>query len=73
MLCGWVEQIPFDRIIFTAATKNISSNIFSQIKENGVIAGDDVDNVGVSDAIRWFFDNEKLTVIGRQWMVDLGQ
>ncbi len=34
---GWVEQIPFDRIIFTAATKNISSNIFSQIKENGVI------------------------------------
>ena len=34
---GWVEQIPFDRIIFTAATQNISSKIFSQIKENGII------------------------------------
>ena len=34
---GWEEQIPFDRIIFTAATKNISNNIFSHIKENGII------------------------------------
>ena len=34
---GWVEQIPFDRIIFTAATQNIYSKIFSQIKENGII------------------------------------
>ena len=44
-----------------------------RLKENGVIAGDDVDNEGVSDAVRWFFDNEKLIVIGRQWMVDLEQ
>ena len=29
---GWVEQIPFDRIIFTAATESISSRIFSHIK-----------------------------------------
>tara|TARA_A100001011_G_scaffold154120_1_gene162575 strand:- start:5521 stop:6147 length:627 start_codon:yes stop_codon:yes gene_type:complete len=34
---GWIEQIPFDRIIFTAATKKISNNIYSQIKENGII------------------------------------
>ncbi len=34
---GWVEQIPFDRIIFTAATKSISKKIFSQIKDNGII------------------------------------
>ena len=34
---GWVEQIPFDRIIFTAATENISKRIFSHIKENGII------------------------------------
>ena len=34
---GWVEQIPFDRIIFTAATENISKKIFSHIKENGII------------------------------------
>ena len=34
---GWVEQIPFDRIIFTAATKNISNKIFSHIKEGGII------------------------------------
>ena len=34
---GWIEQIPFDRIIFTAATKNITNRIFSHIKENGII------------------------------------
>ena len=34
---GWVEQIPFDRIIFTAATENITERIFSHIKENGII------------------------------------
>ena len=34
---GWVEQIPFDRIIFTAATESISSRIFSHIKEGGII------------------------------------
>ncbi len=34
---GWVEQIPFDRIIFTAATESISSRIFSHIKEDGII------------------------------------
>ncbi len=34
---GWIEQIPFDRIIFTAATKNISKKIFSHIKEGGII------------------------------------
>ena len=34
---GWEEQIPFDRIIYTAATKNISTKIFSHIKENGII------------------------------------
>ena len=34
---GWVEQIPFDRIIFTAATENITNKIFSHIKEDGII------------------------------------
>ncbi len=34
---GWLEQIPFDRIIFTAATLNISDKIFSHIKENGIV------------------------------------
>ena len=34
---GWMEQIPFDRIIFTAATENITNRIFSHIKENGII------------------------------------
>ena len=34
---GWIEQIPFDRIIFTAATENISNKIFSHIKEDGII------------------------------------
>ena len=34
---GWNEQIPFDRIIFTAATKKIPDIIFSHISENGII------------------------------------
>ena len=32
-----MEQIPFDRIIFTAATENITKRIFSHIKEDGII------------------------------------
>ena len=34
---GWLEQIPFDRIIFTAATKVISDEIFDHINDNGII------------------------------------
>jgi len=34
---GWSEQIPFDRIIFTAATEYISNAIFEHIKEKGII------------------------------------
>ena len=34
---GWSEQIPFDRVIFTAATKYIPDEFFSHIKEKGII------------------------------------
>ena len=34
---GWKEQIPFDRIIFTAATTKISNSFFDNISENGII------------------------------------
>ena len=34
---GWKEQIPFDRIIITAATSNITQEICSQIHEGGII------------------------------------
>ena len=34
---GWKEQIPFDRIIFTAATKEISSDFFDQISNGGIV------------------------------------
>ncbi len=34
---GWIEQIPFDRIIFTAASKKISNEIFSHITNEGII------------------------------------
>jgi len=34
---GWIEQIPFNRIIFTAATKKISELIFNHIDNNGII------------------------------------
>ena len=34
---GWKEQLPFDRIIITAATPQISKEIESQIDEGGII------------------------------------
>ena len=34
---GWKEQIPFDRIIITAATTHITKEISSQITEGGII------------------------------------
>ncbi len=34
---GWKEQIPFDRIIITAATPSISKEIALQIHEGGII------------------------------------
>jgi len=34
---GWKEQIPFDRIIITAATSNISKEIVLHIREGGII------------------------------------
>ena len=41
---GWKEQIPFDRIIFTAATKKISESIFNQIKDNSIIVAPMITN-----------------------------
>ena len=41
------------------------------MKEDAVIAGDDINNAEVATAVRWFFDNEKLDIAGRQWFVDL--
>ena len=34
---GWIKQIPFDRIIFTAASKKINNEIFSHIENEGII------------------------------------
>mgnify|MGYP001205540489 CR=1 FL=1 len=34
---GWPEQIPFDRIIITAATKIIPNEIFNHINDKGII------------------------------------
>ena len=34
---GWNEQIPFDRVIFTAATLEISDQFFEHINEGGII------------------------------------
>ena len=41
---GWKEQIPFDRIIFTAATKEISNSIINHIKEKGIIVAPMINN-----------------------------
>ena len=34
---GWKEQIPFDRIIITAATSKLSNLIFNHVKDGGII------------------------------------
>ena len=41
---GWKEQIPFDRIIITAATSEISEEIASQITEEGIIVSPMIKN-----------------------------
>jgi len=41
---GWKEQIPFDRIIITAATSHISKEIESQIHEDGIIVSPMIKN-----------------------------
>ena len=41
---GWKEQIPFDRIIITAATSNISKELHYQIREGGIIVSPMVKN-----------------------------
>ena len=41
---GWKEQIPFDRIIITAATTKISKEIESQIDEGGIIVSPMIKN-----------------------------
>ena len=57
---GWIEQIPFDRIIFTAATENITNRIFSHIKDNGIIVCPIIrDNKQV--IIKYKRKNDKLT------------
>ena len=56
-----------------ASVKDDLAHWMPRVKEDGVIAGDDLNNEGVANAVKWFFDNEKLDIVGRQWMVDLGQ
>ena len=41
---GWQEQESFDRIIFTAATNNISNTIFNNLKEYGIIVAPMITN-----------------------------
>jgi len=41
---GWKEQIPFDRIIITAATTKISKEIESQIGQGGIIVSPMIKN-----------------------------
>ena len=56
-----------------ASVKDDLAHWMPRVKEDGVIAGDDLNNEGVANAVKWFFDSEKLDIVGRQWMVDLGQ
>ena len=40
---GWKEQIPFDRIIFTAATEEISTDFFHHLNNFGVLIAPIID------------------------------
>ena len=42
---------------------------YPRLKESGMIAGDDIENKGVANAVKWFFDIGKVEVIGRQWFL----
>jgi cephalosporin hydroxylase len=42
-----------------------------RLKEDGVIAGDDINANGVSKAVKWFFDTSRLEIFGRQWLLNL--
>ena len=33
--------------------------------------GDDINNAGVANAVKWFFDTAKLEIVGREWLVNL--
>ena len=44
---------------------------YLRLKEDGMIAGDDIDDKEVANAVRWFFDIEKVKIVGRQWLLDL--
>ena len=44
---------------------------YPRLKEDGMIAGDDINNGEVANAVKWFFDTKKLEIVGRQWMLDL--
>jgi len=41
---GWKEQVPFDRIIFTAATKEISKIFINHISDDGIIIAPIIEN-----------------------------
>ena len=41
---GWKEQVPFDRIIFTAATKEIPLKFFNQITNKGIVVAPIIEN-----------------------------
>ena len=42
---------------------------YPRLKETGMIAGDDIENEGVINALKWFFDTGKLEIIERQWLL----
>ena len=44
---------------------------YPRLKEDGMIAGDDINNKEVANAVKWFFDTKKLEIVGRQWFLDL--
>ena len=41
---GWKEQIPFDRIIYTAATNTISKKIIEHVIDGGIIVAPMIEN-----------------------------
>ena len=71
---NFINQIHLDFIFIDAShdERSVREDLtywMPRLKENGMIAGDDIDNEGVVNAVKWFFDTGKLEIIGRQWLL----
>ena len=56
---GWQEQVPFDRIIFTAASETISKNFFNYLSDGGIIVAPIIEG-SKQKLIKYLKKNDKI-------------